>query len=73
MNSPTYRARITEPLPYVGDGGKPAKVPLGPCLVERRDRHLAEVTWGLNRQNTVVVPVLTLAAAASRGHLVLLD
>lgn len=66
-------ARITGPVPYLGDDGKHRDIPLGPCLVERENGPQVDIVWGANGQNFAALPIEALASAATSGHLLLLN
>jgi len=46
MTYTTHSARITGPVHYLGEGGRDALIPLGPCLVEQLDGRSVDVFWG---------------------------
>jgi len=73
MARSTHSARITGPVAYLANDGKPLKIPLGPCLVEHGDGDLVDIIWGAKGQNCAALPVAELESAAERGHLLLLD
>jgi hypothetical protein len=73
MTHITRSARITGPVPYRGANGVRHHVPLGPCLVERMDKHLIDIIWGASGQLSAALPVEAVAAAQETGTLVLLD
>ena len=72
MQSKLCSGRIVGPVPYVQAGGKPANIPLGPCLVEPIDDQRVDVIWGTSGQRSAVLSIHDLKAATSSGHLVLL-
>lgn len=69
----THSARITGPIPYVRGDGKVARLPLGPCLVERVGSDQVDIVWGTQGQNSAALPYESVRDAADQGHLVLLD
>lgn len=73
MESKLFSGRIVGPVRYVQDGGKPANIPLGPCLLDPIDDQRVDVIWGARGQRSAVLSIQDLHAATSSGHLVLLD
>ena len=73
MARTVHSARVTGPVTGVAAGGKPLKVPMGPCLVEQGDEREVEIIWGAQGQNCAALPVAELASAEESGRLVLLD
>ncbi len=73
MQSNLCNGRIVGPVAYVEDGGKPANIPLGPCLVEPIDDQRVDVIWGTRGQRSAVLSLHDLEAATSSGHLVMLE
>jgi hypothetical protein len=69
----THSARITGPIPYLSAGGKPANIPLGPCLVEELDGEVVDIVWGAHGERSTLLPVQVLEAAEESGNLMLLD
>ena len=68
-----HSARITGRVTCVAAGGKPTKIPMGPCLVEQGDEREVEIIWGAQGQNCAALPLAELASAEESGRLVLLD
>ena len=68
-----HTARITGPVTCVAAGGKPLKVPMGPCLVELGDEREVEIIWGAQGQNCAALAVAELESAEESGRLLLLD
>lgn len=73
MNISLRNARIVGPVGYVKEGGKPARIPLGPCLLEQIDDDRVDVIWGAAGQRSTVLSKTELEVAATSGGLVLLD
>lgn len=69
----SHSARITGPVFYATPSGEKSNIPLGPCLVEQIDAHLVDIIWGRSGQSCAALSVEDVAAAADKGHLVLLD
>ena len=72
MATSTHSARIIGPVAYVHDG-KAGHIPVGPCLVERRDSGAVDIIWGARGQRSASLPASEVKAAEDIGHLVLLD
>ena len=73
MTSTTHNARITEPVPFIAEGGRKQAIPVGPVLVEARDGGLFDIIWGNNGQNSIALPLEAIEAAQTKGSLVLID
>jgi hypothetical protein len=73
MSITTHNARITGPVSYLTANGRTAHIPLGPCMLERRDERDPEIVWGAQGQRSAALPLEALLAARDQGHLVLLD
>lgn len=66
-------ARIVGPVSCLKRSGKPARIPLGPCLLEQIDVDGVDVIWGAAGQRPTVLSKTELEVAAASGGLVLLD
>lgn len=73
MTLTTRIARITGPVPYLGEDGLRANIPLGPCLIDQTSVLLIDIVWGSTGQCSIALPIEAVAAAQHFGHLVLLD
>jgi hypothetical protein len=73
MTITTHNARITGPVSYLAANGRKVHIPLGPCMLERRDEREPEIVWGTQGQRSAALPFEALRAAQDQGHLVLLD
>jgi hypothetical protein len=69
----THTARIMGPVAYYSSDGDSANIPLGPCLVEEGDGQHVEIIWGVNGQNSTMLPIDAMENAEVCGHLLLLD
>ena len=68
-----HSARITAPVRYLADDGRPRAIPKGPCLIEKMAGSEVEVVWGTKGQNCTLLPLDDVESAEARGDLVLLD
>ena len=73
MTYTTHSARITGPVHYVGEGGRDALIPLGPCLVEQLDGRSVDVFWGDYGDETAALSLEAIQVAEECGNLVMLD
>lgn len=73
MNVTTHHARITVPLDYQANGEHKRRIPIGPCLIERRCERSIDIVWGIEGQHATTLPVEEFLTARDRGTLVLLD
>ena len=73
MTYTTRSARITGPVHYLGEGGRDATIPLGPCIVEQLDGRSVDIFWGDSGDKTAALTFETLEAAEDYGYLVVLD
>jgi len=73
MTYTTHSARITGPVHYVGEGGRDALIPLGPCLVEQLDGRSVDVFWGDCGDETAALSFEAIQVAEECGNLVMLD
>jgi hypothetical protein len=74
MDITTRSARITDPIPFLAEPGRPQSIPVGPCLIEAVDgRSSVDIIWGARGQNCATLPIEEVQAAQSHGYLVLLD
>jgi hypothetical protein len=69
----THSARITGPVVYLVEDGRPQHIPLGPCLVEQVGERMIDIIWGLHGQRSAVLPWEVIEEAQDCGNLVLLD
>ncbi len=73
MAHTTYSARITGPVHYLGEGGRDAVIPLGPCLVEQLDGRSVDIFWGDSGDETADLSFEAIRIAEDCGNLVVLD
>lgn len=71
--APTRSVRVVGPIDYIAADGQPARIPLGPALVEAVNPQLAEIVWGPEAENSATLPITRLEAAALEGALVAVD
>lgn len=65
MSRTTYSVRTTGPLHYTTSSGKPADVPLGPCLIEQLDGQRADIVWGPSGEKSAELTFKELEAAVA--------
>jgi len=73
MTHTTHSARITGPVHYLGEGGRDAVIPLGPCLVEQLDGRSLDIFWGEGGDETAALSFEAIQVAEESGNLVVLD
>jgi len=73
MTYTTRSARITGPVHYLGEGGRDATIPLGPCVVEQLDGRSVDIFWGDSGDETAALSFEAIQVAEDSGNLVVLD
>lgn len=68
-----HSGRITGPVHYLGESGREAVIPLGPCLVEQLDGRSVDIFWGASGEKTAALSFEMLEAAEDCGNIVVLD